>query len=176
MTTSTVATSAPTPSPNAALNAWVEECARLCKPDRVHWVDGSDGEHDRLLGEMLASGTLHRLNPDRFPDCYLHRSDRSDVARTEHLTFICTSQKDDAGPLNNWMEPDEAKRKVGKLFDGAMRGRTMYVIPYVMGPLGSPLSKVGVEITDSPYVVANMRIMTRMGRAALEQLGASGTF
>jgi phosphoenolpyruvate carboxykinase (GTP) len=176
MTTSTVATSAPTPSPNAALNAWVEECARLCKPDRVHWVDGSDGEHDRLLGEMLASGTLHRLNPDRFPDCYLHRSDRSDVARTEHLTFICTSQKDDAGPLNNWMEPGEAKRKVGKLFDGAMRGRTMYVIPYVMGPLGSPLSKVGVEITDSPYVVANMRIMTRMGRAALEQLGASGTF
>ena len=176
MTTSNAATTAPTPAANAALNAWVEECARLCKPDRVHWVDGSDGEHDRLLGEMLASGTLHRLNPDRFPDCYLHRSDTSDVARTEHLTFICTSQKDDAGPLNNWMEPAEAKRKVGKLFDGAMRGRTMYVIPYVMGPLGSPLSKVGVEITDSPYVVANMRIMTRMGRAALEQLGASGTF
>ena len=176
MTTSNAATAAPTPSSNTALNAWVEECARLCKPDRVHWVDGSDGEHDRLLSEMLATGTLHRLNPERFPDCYLHRSDPSDVARTEHLTFICTSKKDDAGPLNNWMEPGEAKRKVGALFDGAMRGRTMYVIPYVMGPLGSPLSKVGVEITDSPYVVANMRLMTRMGRAALEQLGATGTF
>src|SRR5262249_17039452 len=158
-------------SPNVALNTWVDECARLCRPERVHWVDGSEAEHRHLLEEMLASGTLHRLNPERYPDCYVHRSDRSDVARTQHLTFICTPAKDDAGPTNKWMEPAEAKRKVGALFEGAMRGRTMYVIPYVMGPLGSAISKVGVEITDSPYVVANMRIMTRMGRAALEQLG-----
>jgi phosphoenolpyruvate carboxykinase (GTP) len=163
-------------SPNADLNAWVEECARLCQPARVHWVDGSDAEHQLLLREMLADGTLQRLNGERYPNCYLHRSDPSDVARTEHLTFICAPRKDDAGPTNNWMEPGEAKRKVGALFEGAMRGRTMYVIPYVMGPLGSPISKVGVEITDSAYVVANMRIMTRMGRAALEQLGSGGTF
>ncbi len=169
-------TTAPTHSPNAALNAWVEECARLCKPDRIHWIDGSEAEHRQLIAEMLSSGTLYRLNPERYPDCYLHRSDPTDVARTEHLTFICTSTQDDAGPTNNWMEPGEAKRKVGALFDGAMRGRTMYVIPYVMGPLGSKISKVGVEITDSPYVVANMRTMTRMGRAALEQLGPDGTF
>jgi phosphoenolpyruvate carboxykinase (GTP) len=165
-----------TPTSNAALNAWVEESARLCQPARIHWVDGSDVEHARLLEEMLTDGTLQRLNAERFPDCFLHRSDPSDVARTEHLTFICTSAKDDAGPSNNWMDPAEAKRKVGALFEGAMRGRTMYVIPYVMGPLGSPLSKVGVELTDSPYVVANMRIMTRMGAAALEQLGPGGTF
>ena len=169
-------TTVQTPSPNAALNAWVAESARLCQPDRIHWVDGSDAEHRHLVSEMLASGTLHRLNAERYPECYLHRSDQSDVARTEHLTFLCTPDKDDAGPTNNWMEPAEAKRKVGALFDGAMRGRTMYVIPYVMGPLGSAISKVGVEITDSPYVVANMRTMTRMGRAALEQLGPAGTF
>jgi phosphoenolpyruvate carboxykinase (GTP) len=163
-------------SPNAALNDWVEECARLCQPARVHWVDGSDAEHQQLLREMLADGTLLRLNGERYPNCHLHRSDPSDVARTEHLTFICAPRKDDAGPTNNWMEPGEAKRKVGALFQGAMRGRVMYVVPYVMGPLGSPISKVGVEITDSAYVVANMRIMTRMGRAALEQLGPTGTF
>jgi phosphoenolpyruvate carboxykinase (GTP) len=171
-------TSAPTTSPSAnrALNAWVEECARLCKPDRIHWVDGSDAEHERLVAEMLASGTLHALNHQEYPNSYLHRSDPSDVARTEHLTFICTERQEDTGPTNNWMLPADAKRKVGAVFDGAMRGRTMYVIPYVMGPLGSAISKVGVELTDSPYVVANMRIMTRMGRAALEQLGPDGTF
>jgi phosphoenolpyruvate carboxykinase (GTP) len=161
---------------NAALQAWVDETARMTQPDRIHWVDGSDAENDRLIAEMLASGTLHRLNQDAYPNCYLHRSDPSDVARTEHLTFICSDAKDDAGPNNNWMAPAEAKKKVGALFDGAMRGRTMYVIPYVMGPLGSPLSKVGIEITDSPYVVANMRIMTRMGTAALQQLGDSRDF
>jgi phosphoenolpyruvate carboxykinase (GTP) len=169
-------TPAPTQSSNAALNAWVDECARLCQPARVHWVDGSEAENRQLIAEMLDSGTLHRLNADRYPNCYLHRSDPTDVARTEHLTFICTPAKDDAGPTNNWMEPGEAKRKVGALFAGAMRGRTMYVIPYVMGPLGSAISKVGVEISDSAYVVANMRIMARMGRAALEQLGPTGTF
>src|SRR5262249_18866151 len=166
----------PPPTPNAALSAGGEDPARLCQPARIHWVDGSDAEHALLLEEMLTEGTLLRLNGHHYPDCFLHRSDPSDVARTEHLTFICTSAKDDAGPSNNCMEPAEAKRKVGALFEGAMRGRTMYVIPYVMGPLGSSLSKVGVEITDSPYVVANMRIMTRMGAAALKQLGPDGTF
>jgi phosphoenolpyruvate carboxykinase (GTP) len=161
---------------NAALKVWVEEVAKLTKPARTVYVDGSQAENDRLIDAMLADGTLHRLNPERHPGCYLHRSDPNDVARTEHLTFICSRTKDDAGPSNNWMEPGEAKRKIGALFDGAMKGRTMYVIPYVMGPLGSPLSKVGVEITDSPYVVANMRIMTRMGDAALKQLGDSPDF
>src|SRR5262245_16869852 len=170
MATTTAPTTVPTPSQNSELNAWVDECARLCQPARVHWVDGSDAEHERLLGEMLASGTLSRLNAERYPSCYLHRSDPSDVARTEHLTFICTPRKDDTGPTNNWMEPGEAKRKVGALFEGAMRGRTMYVIPYVMGPLGSPFAKVGVELTDSPYVVANMRLMTRMGEAGQKPL------
>jgi phosphoenolpyruvate carboxykinase (GTP) len=125
---------------------------------------------------MLADGTLHRLHPDRAPGSYLHRSHPSDVARTEHLTFIASRTREDAGPTNNWMSPDEARQRVWPLFDGAMKGRTLYVVPYVMGPVGSPFSKVGVEITDSPYVVANMRIMTRMGRAALEQLGSSEEF
>jgi len=161
---------------NSTLKAWVDEVAAHTTPSRVHWVDGSDKENDRLIAEMLDQRVLFRLNSERYPNCYLHRSDPSDVARTEHLTFICSRAKDDAGPNNNWMEPGEAKQKVGALFAGAMQGRTMYVIPYVMGPLGSPLSKVGVEITDSPYVVANMRIMTRMGDAALRQLGDSPDF
>jgi phosphoenolpyruvate carboxykinase (GTP) len=161
---------------NSTLKAWVDEVAALTKPSRVHWVDGSEKENDRLIAEMLDQRVLFRLNHDRYPNCYLHRSDPNDVARTEHLTFICSRQKEDAGPNNNWMDPREAKEKVGALFAGAMQGRTMYVIPYVMGPLGSPLSKVGVEITDSPYVVANMRIMTRMGDAALRQLGDSPDF
>ena len=161
---------------NRALKAWVDEVAAHTKPSHVHWVDGSDAERAQLVAEMLGSKVLHRLNAERYPNCYLHRSDPSDVARTEHLTFICAKQKEDSGPTNNWMEPDEAKRKVGALFEGSMRGRTMYVIPYLMGPVGSPFSKVGIEITDSPYVVASMRIMTRMGRAALDQLGASEDF
>src|SRR5262245_55784222 len=150
--------------------------AALTKPARVQWIDGSQAESDRLTAEMLDHGVLQRLNREHYPNCYLHRSDPSDVARTEHLTFICSRRQEDTGPTNNWMEPGEAKRKVGALFDGAMRGRTMYVIPYVMGPLGSPFSKVGVEVTDSPYVVANMRIMTRMGEAALRQLGDGADF
>jgi phosphoenolpyruvate carboxykinase (GTP) len=161
---------------NIALKTWVEEVAALTKPSRVQWIDGSQAENDRLIAEMLDQGVLQRLNQERHPNCYLHRSDPSDVARTEQLTFICSRRRDDTGPTNNWMEPGEAKRKVGALFDGAMRGRTMYVIPYLMGPVGSPFSKVGVELTDSPYVAANMRIMTRMGEPALRQLGDRSDF
>ncbi len=158
------------------LERWVEECAQLTQPKNVVWCDGSDAEYDRLIREMLASGTLLELNQDRYPGCYLHRSDPNDVARTEHLTFVCTSKKDDAGPNNNWMPPGEAKEKVGALFRGAMKGRTMYVVPYIMGPVASPYSQVGVEVTDSPYVVVSMRIMTRMGKAALDRLGGSDNF
>src|SRR5881296_414091 len=158
------------------LEQWVDEVARHTHPKDVYWCDGSEAENQRLVREMLASGTLHELNQTRYPNCHLHRSDPSDVARTEHLTFICSRAQDDAGPTNNWMEPRQAKEKVGALFRGAMQGRTMYVVPYVMGPIGSPFSKVGVELTDSPYVVASMRIMTRMGAAAMKQLGARDDF
>jgi phosphoenolpyruvate carboxykinase (GTP) len=155
---------------------WVEEVARTTRPARVVWCDGSEEENQRLVGEMLADGTLQQLDPATAPGSYLHRSHPSDVARTEHLTFICSREREDAGPTNNWMAPAEGKSKVAPLFDGAMRGRTMYVIPYVMGPLGSPFSKVGIEVTDSPYVVANMRIMTRMGQKALDQLAGGSDF
>jgi len=155
---------------------WVSEVELLAKPARVVWCDGSAPENARLVEGMLADGTLQRLHAKKAPGCTLHRSHPTDVARTEHLTFISSRERDDAGPTNNWMAPAEAKAKVGPLFDGAMKGRTMYVVPYVMGPLGSPFSKVGIEVTDSPYVVANMRIMTRMGQAALEELGSSEEF
>ncbi len=140
------------------------------------WCDGSEAENARLVDQMVADGTLSRLNPHSAPGSTLHRSHPSDVARTEHLTFISSCSKDDAGPTNNWMSPADARAKVGPLFDGVMKGRTMYVVPYVMGPLGSPFSKVGIEVTDSPYVVANMRLMTRMGGAALDQLGGGEEF
>src|SRR5574341_1352675 len=155
---------------------WVEGVAARTRPDRVVWCDGSQAENERLVEGMLEDGTLLRLNEQEVPGCTLHRSHASDVARTEHLTFIASRKQEDAGPTNNWMDPAEARRKVGILFDGAMKGRTLYVVPYVMGPLGSPFSKVGIEVTDSPYVVANMRIMTRMGAAALEQLGGGEDF
>jgi len=161
---------------NSALKAWVDEVSARTKPSSVHWVDGSDAEHARLVAEMVEKKVLYRLNGERYPNCHLHRSDPSDVARTEHLTFICSERQEDCGPTNNWMEPSEAKRKVGALFDGSMRGRTMYVIPYLMGPVGSPFSKVGIEVTDSPYVVASMRTMTRMGTRALEHLGDRADF
>jgi phosphoenolpyruvate carboxykinase (GTP) len=164
------------PTKNPGLIAWVEECARLTKPDRVVWCDGSEDERKRLTEEAVAKGVLIPLNPEKLPGCYLHRSNPNDVARVEQLTFMCCREKVDAGPTNNWMEPREAYKKLGGLFDGAMKGRTMYVIPYVMGPYGSPYSKVGIELTDSVYVVLNMRIMTRMGKGALEQLGDSNDF
>jgi phosphoenolpyruvate carboxykinase (GTP) len=158
------------------LENWVEEAARLTKPDQVVYCDGSEEENERILGEMLRDPDSKTLNEETYPNCYLHRSSPNDVARTEHLTFICTPEQDDAGPTNNWMDPGAAKHKLGALFDGAMRGRTMYVVPYIMGPVNSPISKVGVEATDSPYVVANMRIMSRMGKVAMEGIGGSADF
>jgi phosphoenolpyruvate carboxykinase (GTP) len=158
------------------LEQWVEESARLTKPSKIVWCDGSDAENDRLTAEMLAEGTFVELNQKTYPRCYLHRSNPNDVARTEGLTFICTRNKEDAGPTNNWMAPGEAKDKVRPLFDGAMKGRTMYVVPYILGPAASPYGKVGVEITDSPYVAASMRIMSRMGRVASDRLGSGDDF
>ncbi len=159
-----------------ALDAWVAEVAALTQPDRVHWCDGSDAENAALIKRMEAEGTLLPLNPETHPHSWLHRSSPSDVARVEHLTFVCTPEREDAGPNNHWMAPAEAHAKMDALFAGCMRGRTLYVIPYCMGPIDSPLSRCGVEITDSPYVVANMRIMTRMGAPALARIEREGTF
>ncbi|MEZ5454701.1 MAG: phosphoenolpyruvate carboxykinase (GTP) [Lysobacteraceae bacterium] len=158
----------------AALNQWVEEVARLTQADTIHWCDGSAAEYDELVSRMLASGELHALNAATHPNCYLHRSHPSDVARVEHLTFVCTSDRGDAGPNNHWMSPADAHAKMDALFDGCMKGRNLYVVPYCMGPLDSPLSRCGVEITDSAYVVANMRIMTRMGAGALARIEREG--
>jgi len=161
---------------NAHLLKWVAEMAQLTKPDRIVWCDGTEEEKKKLTDEAVAQKILEPLNQDKLPGCYLHRSNPNDVARVENLTFICTPTKDEAGPTNNWMDPKEAYAKLGKLFDGSMKGRTMYVIPYIMGPAGSKMSKVGVEVTDSIYVVLNMRIMTRMGKIALNMLGDSDEF
>jgi phosphoenolpyruvate carboxykinase (GTP) len=158
------------------LQNWVEEAAKLTKPDHVVYCDGSEQENREIYAEMLKDDASLRLNEKTYPNCYLHRSSPNDVARTEHLTFISTPDKDDAGPTNNWMDPEGAKHKVGTLLAGAMRGRTMYVVPYIMGPVNSPQSRIGVEVTDSPYVVASMRIMSRMGKIAQDQLGASDDF
>ncbi len=158
----------------ATLQSWVHEVAQVVKPERVVYCDGSEEENARLLAEMVESGVLLPLRSETYPGCYLHRSSPSDVARTEHLTFICSDTAEEAGPTNNWMSPEDAKRKVWPLFESCMSGRTLYVIPYLMGPVGSPMSKVGVEITDSPYVVANMRIMTRMGQVAIDHLNQHG--
>ncbi|HXJ80521.1 MAG TPA: phosphoenolpyruvate carboxykinase (GTP) [Candidatus Methylomirabilis sp.] len=149
---------------------WVEDAAGLTAPSRVVWCDGSEAEYDRLVEDMLRDGTLLSLNARTYPDCYLHRSHPSDVARTEQLTFICTRQRDDAGPTNNWMEPQEAKDRVGGLLRKSMAGRTMFVIPYLMGPDGSTMSRVGVMVTDSAYVVASMHIMARVGQVALQHM------
>jgi phosphoenolpyruvate carboxykinase (GTP) len=149
---------------------WVAEVAATTRPEEVVWCDGSEGEYRRLIAGMVADGNLVELNHEAYPGCYLHRSHPNDVSRTEHLTFICSQRKEDAGPTNNWWDPAEAKAKLGGLFTGSMKGRTMYVIPYLMGPAGSPTSQVGIEITDSAYVAASMRIMTRMGQVAMEAL------
>ena len=161
---------------NDALKQWVEEVRQLCEPDSVVFCDGSEAERQRLTEIALKDGSLLRLNPEKYPGSFYHRSSSTDVARTEHLTFICSESREDAGPTNNWMSPADARAKLTPLFKGAMRGRTMYVVPYLMGPVGSPSSRVGVEITDSVYVALNMRVMTRMGQVALETLGAATTF
>lgn len=160
----------------AALNEWVDQVASQTRADRIHWCDGSGDENRRLIEQMLDSGDLHALNPDTHPNCYLHLSDPDDVARVEHLTYVCTSREEDAGPNNQWMAPAEAHALMNGLFAGSMDGRTLYVVPYCMGPIDSPLSRCGVEITDSPYVVANMRLMTRMGQPALERIEREGHF
>jgi phosphoenolpyruvate carboxykinase (GTP) len=161
---------------NKHVQQWVEKCISLCRPDRAYWCDGSAPERQMLLEQGVRDGIFIRLNSQKWPNCFLHRSNPNDVARSEHLTFICTHSADTAGPTNNWMSDKQAYAKLTGLFDGCMAGRTMYVIPFVMGPIGSPLARVGVQLTDSLYVAVSMGIMTRMGAVAWEQLGASDEF
>src|SRR6267378_3045096 len=156
----------------SSVEEWVDEVSRTTHPDHVVWCDGTDAENDRLIDLMVSDGTLLRLNDQKLPNCFLHRSNPQDVARTEHLTFICSDHAEDAGPTNNWMSPQDAQERIWPLFQNSMHGRTMYVVPYLMGAADSPYAKVGVEVTDSPYVVANMRIMTRMGKVALDRITA----
>jgi phosphoenolpyruvate carboxykinase (GTP) len=161
---------------NKQVLKFVEDSANLCKPDKIVWITGDEAQLEGLRQEALATGELIKLNEEKLPGCYLHRSDVNDVARVEGRTFICCDKQEDAGPINNWMAPQEAYDKVGKIFDGAMKGRTMYVIPYSMGAVGSTFSKVGIEVTDSIYVVVSMKIMTRIGQAVLDVLGDSNDF
>ncbi len=164
------------PDTASSARQWVEGVARLTQPERIHWCDGSRKEYDALVTQLVRDGGLIPINGGQFADCYLHRSDPSDVARVERLTFVCTANREDAGPHNNWMPPQEAHRLLDGLFEGCMRGRAMYVIPYCMGPLASPFSRCGIEVTDSAYVAVNMRLMTRMGGSALERILREGEF
>lgn len=161
---------------NRSLAEWVAEVAELTQPDHIYWCDGSAEEDQKINQQLVADGTFQELNPETHPNCFLHLSDPQDVARVEHLTFVCTENEQDAGPNNHWLEPSQAHQKIDKLFAGCMKGRTMYVVPYCMGPIDSPLSRCGVEITDSGYVVQNMRLMTRIGKAALQRIEREKVF
>ena len=165
-----------TPTNNKFVLDWIRDMAEMTQPDKIVWIDGSENQAEALRAEACSTGEIIKLNQEKLPGCYLHRTAVNDVARVEGRTFICTSTKEDAGNINNWMDPAECKAKLTKLYTGSMKGRTMYVIPYSMSVVGSPFAKYGIELTDSIYVVLNMLIMTRVGTNVLEALGESGDF